>query len=95
MFMIMNIIRKIVIREKIEIIHGHQTTSVLNLESILHGQTLGRKVVFTDHSLFGFGDAGSIHINKTLKWVLTDIDACICVSHINKENLALRAAINP
>ena len=57
--------------------------------------TLGKKVVFTDHSLFGFGDAGSIHINKCLKWVMSDIDACICVSHINKENLSLRAAINP
>lgn len=51
--------------------------------------------MFTDHSLFGFNDAGSIHINKTIKWVLSDVDACICVSHINKENLALRAAINP
>lgn len=26
---------------------------------------------------------------------MSDIDACICVSHINKENLSLRAAINP
>lgn len=53
------------------------------------------RVVFTDHSLFGFADSGSIHINKTLKFVLTDIDAAICVSHTNKENLALRAAISP
>jgi len=45
--------------------------------------------------LFGFGNAASIHINKTLKWVIADIDACICVSHINKDNLSLRAAIDP
>jgi phosphatidylinositol glycan class A protein len=51
--------------------------------------------VFTDHSLFGFADAASVHINKTLKWILTDVDAAICVSHINKENLALRAAMSP
>lgn len=62
---------------------------------MLHGVTLGRRVVFTDHSLFGFGDAASIHINKALKWVIADVDACICVSHINKDNLALRAAIDP
>jgi len=84
-----------VIRERIDIIHGHQTTAVLNLETLMIAQTLGKRVVFTDHSLFGFGDAGSIHINKTLKWILTDINACISVSNINKENLALRAAINP
>ena len=60
-----------------------------------HAKTLGIRTVFTDHSLFGFSDAASIHINKTIKWVLSEVDAAICVSHINKENLALRAAINP
>jgi phosphatidylinositol glycan class A protein len=30
-----------------------------------------------------------------LKWALSDVDACICVSHINKDNLSLRAAIDP
>jgi phosphatidylinositol glycan class A protein len=62
---------------------------------LFHSKTLGVRTVFTDHSLFGFADAASIHINKTLKWMLTDIDAAICVSHTNKENLALRAAISP
>ena len=62
---------------------------------MLHGVTLGKKVVFTDHSLFGFSDAASININKVLKWVIADVDACICVSHINKDNLSLRAAIDP
>jgi phosphatidylinositol glycan class A protein len=51
--------------------------------------------VYTDHSLFGFSDAASIHINKALKWLLTDVDACITVSHTNKENLTLRASISP
>jgi phosphatidylinositol glycan class A protein len=52
-------------------------------------------LIYTDHSLFGFADAGAIHINKTLKWLLTDIDACITVSHTGKENLTLRGAISP
>ena len=67
----------------------------MNLESLFHAKTLGKRIVYTDHSLFGFADAASIHINKTLKWILTDVDACVCVSHTNKENLALRAAIDP
>jgi phosphatidylinositol glycan class A protein len=60
-----------------------------------HAKELGVRVVYTDHSLFGFADAASIHINKTLKWILTDVDACITVSHTNKENLTLRASISP
>ena len=34
-------------------------------------------------------------MNKILKWFLALTDACICVSHANKDNLTLRAAINP
>lgn len=95
LFYFMSILRQITIREKIDIVHGHQATSVMNLQAHFHAKTLGIRTVFTDHSLFGFADAASIHINKTLKWILTDVDAAICVSHTNKENLSLRAAINP
>lgn len=51
--------------------------------------------VFTDHSLFEFADFASIHLNKILKWALQEVDAAIAVSHTNKENLALRAKIDP
>ncbi|KAM2287673.1 hypothetical protein ACFXTI_028648 [Malus domestica] len=30
----------------------------------MHARTMGYKIVFTDHSLYGFADAGSIHMNK-------------------------------
>lgn len=56
---------------------------------------LGVRTVFTDHSLFEFSDAASIHLNKALKWFLCEIDAAIAVSHTNKENLALRARLDP
>ena len=87
--------RKILIRENIQIVHAHQTTSVLGQLCIIHSRTLGYKTVFTDHSLFGFADAACINLNKLLKMVLSDIDHCISVSHTSKENLSLRAAINP
>jgi len=51
--------------------------------------------VFTDHSLFGFADAASINVNKYLKFTLSNIDHCICVSHTDRENLVLRAALDP
>lgn len=53
------------------------------------------KTVFTDHSLFAFNDLASIMINKVMKWCLANADAAICVSHANKDNLTLRAAMNP
>lgn len=56
---------------------------------------MGVRTVFTDHSLFEFADLPSIHLNKVLKWALSEVDAAIAVSHTNKENLALRARIDP
>lgn len=38
------------------------------------------QVVFTDHSLFGFADIGSIIMNKLLKCILADVHHTICVS---------------
>ncbi|WVZ71310.1 hypothetical protein U9M48_019908, partial [Paspalum notatum var. saurae] len=63
--------------------------------SLMHARTMGYKVVFTDHSLYGFADAGSIHMNKVLQFTLADIDQAICVSHTSKENTVLRSGISP
>ena len=56
---------------------------------------MGLRTVFTDHSLFGFADAGSILTNKLLKFTLSDVDHVICVSHTCKENTVLRASLDP
>lgn len=56
---------------------------------------MGYSVVYTDHSLFGFNDAASIHLNKVMKFSLSDIQHCISVSHTCRENLVLRAALHP
>lgn len=75
------IFRNILIREKIEIVHGHASLSSLCHEAILHARTMGLRTCFTDHSLFGFADAASILTNKLLKFTLSDVDHVICVSH--------------
>ena len=87
--------RNIVLRERIEIVHGHASLSSLCHEAILHGRSMGLRTVFTDHSLFGFADAGSIFANKLLKFTLSDVDHVICVSHTCKENTVLRASLDP
>ncbi|KAL3861913.1 hypothetical protein ACJMK2_007925 [Sinanodonta woodiana] len=89
------LIRNVLIREKITIVHGHSAFSTLAHESMFHARTMGLKVVFTDHSLFGFADASSILTNKLLKFSLADCNHVICVSHTSKENTVLRASIKP
>ncbi|KAK2002480.1 PIGA-domain-containing protein [Colletotrichum falcatum] len=89
------IFRNILIREQIEIVHGHASLSSFCHEAILHARTMGLRTVFTDHSLFGFADASSILTNKILKFSLSDVDHVICVSHTCKENTVLRASLDP
>ncbi|KAF7385553.1 hypothetical protein HZH68_013983 [Vespula germanica] len=88
------LIRYILIREEIEIIHGHSAFSALAHEGMLIGRLMGLKTVFTDHSLFGFADASAILTNKFLEISLADCNHCICVSHIGKENTVLRAKVH-
>ncbi|KAL4301193.1 hypothetical protein AHAS_Ahas17G0276400 [Arachis hypogaea] len=89
------IIRTILIRERITIVHGHQAFSTLCHETLMHSRTMGYRVVFTDHSLYGFSDAGSIHMNKVLQFTLADVSQAICVSHTSKENTVLRSGLPP
>lgn len=94
-FLAFPILRNIFIREQIDIVHGHGSMSALGNEAIFHARTMGLKTVCTDHSLFGFGDVNSILGNKVVKFSLSDVGHVICVSHTCKENMVLRASINP
>ncbi|XP_066147511.1 phosphatidylinositol N-acetylglucosaminyltransferase subunit A isoform X2 [Euwallacea fornicatus] len=94
--MICNIalIRHILLREEIEVVHGHSAFSALAHETMLIGNLLGLKTVFTDHSLFGFADASAIITNKLLQISLASCNHCICVSYTGKENTVLRARVD-
>lgn len=89
------LIRHILLREKITIVHGHSAFSTLAHESMFHAKTLGLRTVFTDHSLFGFADASAIITNKLLQMSLSVCNRVICVSHTGKENTVLRANVKP
>ena len=71
-------------------VHAHQGCTMSH-EGILYARTMGMRCVFTDHSLFGFADVGSIHTNKLLDMTLADTQHVICVSHTAKENTILRS----
>jgi phosphatidylinositol glycan class A protein len=87
--------RQILKRETIDVVHCHQATSQLTHECLLHAGAMGYPTVYTDHSLFGFADVASIHINKALRFALSDVGHCICVSRTCRENLVLRCALDP
>ncbi|DAZ97324.1 TPA: hypothetical protein N0F65_003688 [Lagenidium giganteum] len=88
--------RSICLREGIEIVHGHQATSTFMHECLIQAKTMAfLRTIYTDHSLFGFADAASVHLNKVMKFSLSTIDHAICVSHTCRENLVLRASLSP
>ena len=94
-FALLPLLRTILIREEIQLVHAHQALSSMAHEGVFHAKTLGLKAVFTDHSLFGFADPGSILTNKLLKFALSDVDHVVCVSHTGREITVLRAAVRP
>ncbi|CCK72271.1 phosphatidylinositol N-acetylglucosaminyltransferase SPT14 KNAG_0J01900 [Huiozyma naganishii CBS 8797] len=94
-FSMVPIIRHILIREQIDIVHSHGSASAMAQESITHANALGMKTVFTDHSLYGFSVLGSILLNKLLLFTLGNVDGVICVSNICKENMMVRCDMDP
>ena len=89
------LLRCILVRERIQLLHAHQATSMLAHEAILHAATAGLPCIYTDHSLFGFSSLSSIHLNKLLTFTLSLCSAAIAVSHCSKDNLCLRAQLDP
>jgi phosphatidylinositol N-acetylglucosaminyltransferase subunit A len=89
------LMRHILIRERIQIVHAHQATSTMANESLVYAAALGLASVYTDHSLFGFDDVASVILNRVLQATLSTVDAAIAVSHVCRHNLILRAKIQP
>lgn len=47
-------------------------------QAVLAARTQGLRVVFTDHSLFGFADASSILVNKVGSSALCGVSSAAC-----------------
>lgn len=89
------IVRNILIREQIQIVHTHVSVSPLTHETLLHANVMGLQTLLTDHSLYGFDTLSEILNNKMLKFALTNTGAVICVSNTCKENMIIRSKLNP
>jgi phosphatidylinositol glycan class A protein len=60
------LVREILVRERVDIVHGHQAPSMLAHEVMLHASTMGLKTVYTDHSLYQFQDTVIVYIIDVL-----------------------------
>jgi len=87
--------RSIILRERIDLVHVHQATSVLANEALIFASRSNIPTVYTDHSLFQFDDLAGVILNRVLETTLRNVNAVICVSHACRENLILRAALDP
>ena len=91
----LKILREICYKEKVDIIHCHQSSSCLSLEGIFHSKLLGKNVILSEHSLYGFSYLDEASLNKVIRTFFVDVDETISVSHVATENLILRGMINP
>jgi phosphatidylinositol N-acetylglucosaminyltransferase subunit A len=87
--------RQIMIREGIDLVHVHQATSVMSNESVVYAAAMGIPSVYTDHSLFQFDDVAGVVLNRVLETTLSTLTAAICVSYACRDNLILRAKLDP
>lgn len=94
LFCTARIVRNILMRERVDIVHAHGAFSSLALEAMVHTACLNLRSVFTDHSLFGFSDVSAVITNSLLKLCLHMCDHVICVSEVGRMNTALRALVD-
>jgi len=85
-------IGKILLEEKIEVVHGHQSTT-LGIEGVFHAKMLGLFTCFTNHSLIKVRTLGGMLTCSAMKMSLVDVDQLICVSQASRENTAERLEI--
>ena len=86
--------RDVIFREKIDVVHMHQTTSTMILDFMFIAICLGKKTIVTDHSMWSLDRLGDININKVWN-VHRNFHHYICVSHAVRENFVVRANVNP
>lgn len=87
--------RDIIIREKINLVHGHQASSMLAHAGLFHAASMGICSVFTEHSLFDIVGVEYSLLNKLTMVTQQSAAHLITVSHCGKESLCLRTGVDP
>jgi phosphatidylinositol glycan class A protein len=88
------LIRNILIREEIDLVHGHQGTSTLGMVGLWTANSMNIPYIMTEHSLFDFDDKAAIHLNNLYEiYSSICISKIICVSNTVRENFILRTNV--
>jgi phosphatidylinositol glycan class A protein len=87
------LLRWILHRERIDLVHAHQATSTLANESVVYAGVLGWPSVYTDHSLFAHNDLAGIILGRVQTTTLATVDAAIGVSRACRDNLQQRTRL--
>ncbi|KAI5187270.1 phosphatidylinositol N-acetylglucosaminyltransferase subunit A [Nematocida homosporus] len=87
-------IARILLNEQIDIVHGHQCTT-LALEGVFHARMLGLAVCFTNHSLVQVNTLGGALTATAFQLSMLDAHQIICVSQASRINTAARLNIDP
>jgi len=91
--MLMPLLRDILIRERISIVHGHAKSGT-SADAALLASHLGLPTVYTAHSNHKDTNFLQRMENKFEAVVVAHVDACIAVSSATRENLAMRCRVD-
>jgi phosphatidylinositol glycan class A protein len=81
-------------RERINIVHVHQSSSILGASYGIYAYHLGLKIVQTEHSLFNIRTNTYLHFNWVISTTYKLYSKFICVSRAVRNNMILRSYIN-
>lgn len=89
------LLRNILIREDIDIVHWHQASSMLGFYMSINSDLMGVPVVRTNHSLHEIEDAALLQLNKLNDVIvhMKKLEHVICVSHAVRENEIIRSTV--
>lgn len=89
------LLRDILIREEVDLVHWHQGSSQLGFYTALNSQHLGVKVIRTNHSLYELEDPFVLQLNKmnTMLIHTNRLAHVINVSHAVRENEIIRSNV--
>ena len=60
LFNVIPVIRQILVREHVDICHGHLSTSITMAMIMIVAKAIGLKTVVTEHTHFAYNDLGCI-----------------------------------